>query len=754
METIGEFAFYNCTDLSSVTIGNSVETIGESAFYNCTDLSSVTIGNSVKSIGAWAFGSCSSLTSITIPNSVVTIGEDAFSGCADLSSITIGNSVTEIGWYAFQNCSNLTSVVFNAKNCESCECPFPYIKTLTIGEEVETIPSFAFEGCTGLTSIEIPNSVKTIGDLAFNFCTGLTSIEIPNSVETIGDYAFQWCTDLSSVTIGNSVTSIGDGVFSACDNLEKMTVEAGNPVYDSRNNCNAIIETATNTLVAGCQNTIIPNSVTTIGNNGFNECSGLTSIEIPNSVETIGSEAFEDCTGLTSIEIPNSVSSIGDGAFDGCSSLISVTVNIETPLSIDSNTFTNRANATLYVPAGSGSAYKVASYWKEFKEIIEIGGAIETINTLSATISSIHTGETEILSIGLDNEDTMIAFEFDLQLPDGVTISKDEDGDFVATLGSRASKHSLAVSDKGNGTYHVLCYSNTNRAISGNEGELLNVELLCDENVEAGNYEATLRNIIFSDTDKNKINLDDYTFGIEVIDAVPGDANGDGDINVMDVVEMVAYIMGEGSDNFIFTAADLDKDGSINVMDLVNLVSLIMSSALQAPAQQWTDNSMLLQTQADGLISVSVDSKKTYVASEFLVEVSAGQRLENVTTDNRHHVMFTPVDDARYKVMTYSSDNSSFDNGDALVQLHVSGEGIVTLTEALLVDENHKGELFAPTAGGYTTGIDPVLLSSQKEEWVYDMLGRKVPAYKLHNQGSKDVPAGVYIVNRKKQMIK
>ena len=489
----------------------------------------------------------------------------------------------------------------------------------------------------------------------------------------------------------------------------------------------------------------------------YYDCSGLTLVTIGNSVTSIGKAAFKYCTSLTSIEIPNSVTYIGSGwdagAFWGCSGLTSVTVDIEEPLSIDGYTFSGCYNTILYVPKGSKAAYEAADGWR-FKEIIEIGGEPESYNTLTTTIPYICTGEKGILSIGLDNEDTMIAFEFDLQLPDGVTISKDEDGDFVAMLGSRAGKHSLAVSDKGNGIYHFLCYSNTNRTISDNEGELLNVELLCDENVEAGNYEATVKNIIFSDVDKNKITLDDYTFGIEVIDAVPGDANGDGDINVMDVVEVVAYIMGEGSDNFIFTAADLDKDGSINVMDLVNLVSLIMSSALQAPAQQWTDNSMSLQTQADGLISVSVDSRKTYVASEFLVEVSAGQRLENVTTDSRHHVMFTPVDDARYKVMAYSSANSTFDNSDALVQLYVSGEGIVTVTEALLVDESRKGELFAPTAGDYTTGINPALISSQKEEWVYDVLGRKIPAYKLHNQGSKDVPKGVYIVNGKKQVIK
>ena len=284
----------------------SVTSIGRKAFSGCSGLTSVTIPNSVTSIGYDAFGYCSGLTSVTIPNSVTSIGESAFYFCSGLTSVTIGNSVTSIGKYAFSFCSGLTSV--------------------TIPNSVTSIGYQAFGYCSDLTSVTIGNSVTSIGDYAFSDCYGLTSVTIPNSVTSIGENAFNRCSGLTSVTIGNSVTSIGDYAFSNCSGLTSIVVEEGNTVYDSRNNCNAIIETASNTLHLGCKTTVIPNSVTSIGGKAFYKCSGLTSVTIPNSVKSIGESAFLDCSGLTSITIPNSVTSIGGKAFCYCYGLTSVTI--------------------------------------------------------------------------------------------------------------------------------------------------------------------------------------------------------------------------------------------------------------------------------------------------------------------------------------------------------------------------------------------------------------------------------------------
>ena len=316
--SIGVCAFLRCSGLTSITIPNSVDSIGHYAFQNCSGLTSITIGNSVTSIGGCAFSYCSGLTSVTIPNSVTSIDTAAFWGCSGLTSITIPNSVTSIGYKAFEGCSSLTSVtipnsVTNIGNWAFYNCSG--LTSVTIGNSVTNIGGCAFYNCSGLTSVTIGNSVTSIGSSAFYNCSGLTSITIPNSMTSIGYDAFRGCSGLTSITIPNSVTSIGICAFQGCSGLTSIVVEAGNTHYDSRNNCNAIIRTELNQLVQGCKTTVIPSTVTSIGNYAFSGCSGLTSVTIPNSVTSIGHEAFRNCSELNDVKIKGCNTTIGTNAF-------------------------------------------------------------------------------------------------------------------------------------------------------------------------------------------------------------------------------------------------------------------------------------------------------------------------------------------------------------------------------------------------------------------------------------------------------
>lgn len=269
--------------------------------------------------------------------------------------------VISIGDYALRNCSSITGVV--------------------IPNSVTRIGELAFYNCSGLRSITIPNSVTSIGYGAFSE-SGLTSITIPNSVISIESSAFSGC-NITSVTIPSTVTNMGGeygGPFGGCNSLVSIIVEQGNPVYDSRNNCNAIIETASNKLIDGCKTTTIPNSVISIGNYAFSGCSEMTTVTIPNSVIGIGRYAFASCSGLTNIPIPNSVTSIGKGAFYKCSGLTSITIP-DGVISIEDYTFSNCSSLTSVSIPNSVTSIGVQSF-KECSSLtsVTIPNSVTRIN--------------------------------------------------------------------------------------------------------------------------------------------------------------------------------------------------------------------------------------------------------------------------------------------------------------------------------------------------------------------------------------
>lgn len=268
-----------------------------------------------------------------------------------LGVIEFDAPVTSVGIESFRDCIKL--------------------ETIILPSSVTTIESYSFNGCTGLILITIPSSVTRIASAAFGGCSGLTSITIPSSVTSIGPNAFDRCTGLTSITIPSSVTFIDSSPFSACSGLTSITVDINNSVYDSRNDCNAIIKTSTNELISGCRMTVIPSTVTSIGREAFYGHTGLTSITIPSSVTDLDYSSFEGCKGLTSITIPSSVIKIKSWSFKLCTRLSEVIVNATTPPTLGADVFNNNASGRLIkVPAASLQAYKTASGWSDYASSI------------------------------------------------------------------------------------------------------------------------------------------------------------------------------------------------------------------------------------------------------------------------------------------------------------------------------------------------------------------------------------------------
>lgn len=335
-----------------------VTNIGGYAFSGYSGLTSVTIPNTVTLIGLEAFRNCTGLTTVVLPNGLTFIGESAFRDCSALTSISIPNTVTSVGKMAFYGCTSLTS--------------------LTIGSGLTVIDEETFRNCSALVSVTIPGNVSTIGYYSFSGCSNLSSATIGNGVDSIVAYAFNAC-GLTAISLPSSVVSIDASAFSRCNDLAMMAVANNNPVFDSRDSCNAIIETATNTLVAGCNTSTIPSSVSSVGEAAFYYRTGLTSISIPEGVTSLQDGAF-GYTGLTSVTIPASVASIGMMTFYNCSSLSEIHALGQVAPTVGNNAFYH-VYATVYIPCGSRPSY--VARWTSFSNFVSEGDFPYTVIAVS-----------------------------------------------------------------------------------------------------------------------------------------------------------------------------------------------------------------------------------------------------------------------------------------------------------------------------------------------------------------------------------
>lgn len=374
VESIGDYAFEGCSSLKTIIIPKYVSEMGSKVFQDCTNLESIRISASVSKIGSRMFAGCPNLKSIvveegnekydsrencnaivetatntlvcgtensTIPSTITAIGNGAFAETG-LKNIVIPEGVTSIELQAFENCQDLESV--------------------TLPQSLKKLGYHVFAN-SGLTSLVIPEGITYLPQGTFNGCKNLETVTLPTTLETIEYNAFS-NSGLTSIFIPKGVTNISSTSFNYCGKLSTISVSDENTTYDSRNNCNAIIQTATNQILRGTSNTIIPNTATSIGDNAFN-----------------------DINSLTSIVIPESVTSIGLYAFRFCNSLAEVVCKAKVAPQLKSEAFSNDilSKATLYVPEESVESYKTDGEWKKFSDIQPLPYAYINISAAEKT---------------------------------------------------------------------------------------------------------------------------------------------------------------------------------------------------------------------------------------------------------------------------------------------------------------------------------------------------------------------------------
>ncbi len=327
---IGEYAFYNCDNLTTVTLPTSLRTIGESAFSECDSLTEIVIPAGVESLGNDAFYDCNNLTTVTLPTSLRTIENDAFANCNSLTEIVIPAGVESLGNYAFYNCYNLT--------------------TVTLPTSLRTIENDAFANCNSLTEIVIPAGVESLGNYVFNNCSNLTTVTLPASLTTIGSQIFDNCPKLTTINADPSLMADPNlqyytvGVLNAREhfNIDDNHVltglsDAGREIANQHHQVEVTIPDDVVEIRSNNWSSCLPSNAVsvvfsenselqTIGRYAFYYCDGLTEITIPEHVQSIGEWAFYNCAGLTEITIPEHVQSIGEYAFRSCNNLTTVVI--------------------------------------------------------------------------------------------------------------------------------------------------------------------------------------------------------------------------------------------------------------------------------------------------------------------------------------------------------------------------------------------------------------------------------------------
>ncbi len=794
--------FKNCSSLITVNL-NKVNTERVTSmsqmFYGCTNLTNINLNDfntSVVRDMSYMFMNCSKLMNINFSSfntKWVSNMNRMFAGCNSLESLNLGNfdtsNVTDYS-YMMANCSglewlsvsatmtNLTNGACNGIGTEAspCELRIPEGTDFgidTSGEWFTWKGGYFYVNPTPLKSYaQLYNGIlyfyydrekESRPGTIYSIPTTATTPEWATSASSVTKVIFdasfeefrptstyQWfdgMTNLASIEgieyLNTSAVTSMYCMFNKCANLQKLDLSH----FDTRK------VTSMTAMMANCTNLREVNlegfntSAATSIRMMFQNCSSLTAVELSSfdlSNCTDIRKLFEGCTSLEAVDFSNFNVQPGTNTTNllyNCSALKTLILS-DSMEGINSTACKGVGTASnpCTISAPSTFDFGVDTSANSF---LWKGGYFHLLipATIALNTVSLQPGSTAQLPINLNNGTDMTynGYQFDLQLPSGVTLAKNGNK-WLYTLGDRYSDEGMTVSfnDLGNGKYRVVCLSMSNVTITGTSGTLLSLTLKAAEDAEIGDYSGTISNFTLSTVDKVSVKVDDTNFIITISAFDPGDVNHDGVVNVTDVMATIQYILGTNPPNYDESLADMNNDGNIDVTDAMAMVLVILDSNVSgAPACAITSyETLTLAPNANGF---DITSAGEFTACQMTVTLPEGGSISNVSTTAGGKAFVKKIADNRYNVVVYSQEGMPLTKDGAFIQLRTHGNtNGISINNIQLTDRSLKTIILDET-----NGIIEIANNEQGGDF-YNIQGMKV----------KTPNRGIYIRNGKKQTVK
>ena len=823
LTSIGNWTFRGMSTLGSIVIPNAVTTIGTYAFADDSELESAKLSTSCAWLKKGLFSKCGKLQAITIPTVVTKMDTEIFELCKALKNVTFedGTDMIEIAYRPstwgehglFYDCPVETLYLgrwLSYNTDKSSRSPFYSIaelKNLTLGKNLKVVDKYMFSYCTGLENLYIPDNITSINMWGFRGCTSLKSVRFSEALSQISDYGFSGCTSLDNVALPASMTSIADNSFSGCTSLRKLDLGTSLRIIgpSAFQNCTAL------------EGIDIPETLEGLGVESFAGCTSLPYVEVKGEISSVGKQSFQGCTGLTWISLSENVSSLGENSFDGCTNIKYVKSYATSPIPAGLANFPEDvvANGTLFVPASYVGRYKRSATWKDWGNIKAMAeGVFLSTVTLNQEDAHLKAGETLTLEATVGPDDA-INKKVDWKSDDEAVATVSAEGVVTAhTVGQTTIR---AIANDGGGAKAVCNITVTPTMVASIALSSESLEIRKNRQVQlsatVAPANATDTRFVWSSTNEAVATVSEEgvvsaiapgdavikaasqdgskveaSCQVKVLPVLRGDSNDDDEVNVVDAVNTINYILNKVTGKFSFEAADVNNDGRISVSDVSGTATIVMQQSLDTKADVAmvkaridlnapAADCLVLSQNGRKNIDVSLDNNGLYSAMQ--TDIVLPNNVSEITVDLNdavsatHLLTYAKVNAHTWRVMVYSLSNTSFIDGNSIFTLSsdkAMNAADIQIHNTIVSDAEATGYRPAFRVAGPTSvssvdaGNSPVQVVSggivirgsiDTPVCVYTVSGILVKSFSLASEEVKiELPSGVYLVNMNNRITK